>query len=297
MSSTLHAQARARAPTSLDGAKAGELPDTSGFKEAGEAHPCPRWSMEDRYAHKWWNTAWNTICIERARSEAVALAWAQGVDEHGVQLDLEARAGKLREMEAWLRLLAGTFRIEGKRWNAGGGGAQVLGSADCFAIGSGPGVSCLISAVWDTNKDSGKQERTARASYFAVRPQVLLFGLDPGKMEIRLTHVDDLAVGMSGFLIDGAVVLNAQAPPEVITLSGSVTGSTSNPFSRIAPQSAGRAVPKPLSRVALTPGGDVDMKLHVYPPDLVTLWNQPIEFDLRLHRELPVDAATPGGTP
>jgi hypothetical protein len=116
-------------------------------------------------------------------------------------------------------------------------------------------------------------------------------------MNIRVTHVDDLAVGMHGFLFNGAVILDAQSPPGILALNHALVGVASNPFSSVAPESLGRAPPNPLSRVAITPGGDVDMKFYVYPPDIVTFWNQPIEFDLQLYREPEVDAVRPRGAP
>jgi hypothetical protein len=290
----LYAQARARAPDRPDTAMDSGVQDARSFKEIPRAYPCP-WSMEDHSPHKWWNTAWNTICIERARSQAVALAWAHGLDERGMQLDAVAHARKLSEMEVWLRRLAGRFRIEGMRWNASGGRAQVRGTADCFGIGSGPEVTCLISAIWKSGKENAKD--LDQTSYFAVRPQVLLFGLDPGAMEIRVTHVDDVAVGMRGFLLNGAVILDAQSPPGIRSLNHALVGVASNPFTSVASESKGRVLPKPLSRVAIKPGGDVDMKFHVYPPDMVTFWNQPIEFDLQLYREPQVDTVRPRVAP
>jgi hypothetical protein len=260
--------------------------DASRDEDLRGAHPRPRWSEEPRDpALNPYTSAWITICIEKVRSDAVAFAWAQGLDERGVHLDAAVRARKLREMEVWLRRLVGRFRIEGKRWNASGGRTQVRGTADCFGIGNGPGVSCLISAIWKTGRETDKDMNLDQTSYFAVRPQVLLFGLDPGAMEIRVTHVDDLAVGMRGFLLNGAVILDAQSPPGMRALNHVFVGVASNPFSSVASESLGRAPPKPLSRVAISPAGEVDMKFYVYPPDMITFWNQPIEFDLQLYRE------------
>ena len=258
--------------------------DAPGIQEMRDANPC-LWSAEPQEPTiKLWKTVWITICIEKVRSDAVAVAWAQGLDEHGVQLDADSRARKLAEMEAWLRRLVGKFRIEGERWSTDRRSLQVRGTADCFAIGSGPGVSCVISAAWKAGKETDS----------AVRPQVLLFGFDPGALEIRVTHVDSLAAGMRGFLLDGSVILEAQSPPEISTLNHALVGVASNPISRVAPQSLSRIIPKPLSRVAIKPGGDVDMKFHVYPPSSVALWSQPVEFDLQLHREPQVDTVRPG---
>jgi hypothetical protein len=87
----------------------------------------------------------HTICIDRARSDAVALAWAQEQDEHGLRLDAEARVAKLAEMELGLSHLVGKFRIEGQSWNAWRS-RQSGGTADCFGIGQRDlHVSCYRS--------------------------------------------------------------------------------------------------------------------------------------------------------
>jgi hypothetical protein len=250
----------------------------------------------------WAAAAWRTICIEKLKSDAVALAWMQGQDEYGTQLGEGARARKLAEMEVWLRHLVGKFRIEGRRFRTPGD-VRVRGTADCFGIGDGPGVSCVISAKW---KDYGV------ASPFAVRPQVLLFGLDPGAMEIRVTHVDFVAIEMRGFLLDGVVNLEPESHPEIliphpdvrravedalrcgadnVRAANSGRGSfrrcgSGSPPVLVAPESLSPVPPKPLSRIALQPNGDVDMKFYVYASGaLHTGLNQPVEFDLQLRRE------------
>jgi hypothetical protein len=301
-SSGLYAQTRARAPERPSATMGIGAQDPPGFQETRGANPCPRWSVEPQDPGiKLWKTAWTTICIEKVRSDAVALAWARGLDERAVPLDLEARARKLVEMELWLRRLVGKSRIAGERWSTGRRNLQVRGTADCFGIGDGPGVSCVISAVW---KDSGK------AALFAIRPQILLFGLDPGAMEIRVTHVDVVAVEMRGFLLDGAVILEERSSPEVYALNraavdpsmsssgryapGSPNHFTSIPLSRIAPDSTRQ------SRVAIKPDGDIDMKFYVIsfsPRGVASLWNQPVEFDLQLHRESRVDTVGAGNAP
>jgi hypothetical protein len=229
----------------------------------------------------WARIVWSEICIERQRSDAVARAWAQRLDEFSVQLDAAAGARKLAEMEVWLRRLVGKFRIEGKRFRTPGN-MEVRGTADCFGIGDGPGVSCVISAVW---KNSDK------AASFAIRPQVLLFGLDPGAMEIRVTHVDFVAIKMRGFLLDGAVNLDPESSPEILYAPPDI-----HRVIVVAPESLRGVSPKPLSRVAIEPDGDVDMKFYVYPQAGNVGITQPVEFDLQLHRELPVGTAKPADT-
>jgi hypothetical protein len=308
----------------------GGVADAAGSKEIPVSNPCPRWGtdapeddgqfvFDDRVA--WMFAASIQMCMESVRSDSVALTWAQGLDEHGVPLDADARSSKLAEMEEWLRRLKGKFRIEGHRWNKGAS-SQVLGTAECFGIGSGPGVSCVISADWKRGKNP--------AAVPAIRPQVLLFGLDPGAMEIRITHVDSVAVELRGILQDGAVILTEQQPPEVLYHSftpryfngreviiaqrkGTYRPGTAHilaiPLHRY-PLDEGGLSPKRLSRIAVTQGGEVDMKFYLFSPLSVwggtpisieygepqagVGWNPPIEFDLQLHREPALDAKVQG---
>jgi hypothetical protein len=293
------------------------LQDEPGFNEIAGSNPCPRMGMEapedlgpnlldERITLGF--PAWFQICIESVRSDAVALAWAQGLDEHGAPLDASARASKLAEMEVWLRRLVGKFRIEGKRWSANRTNMQVLGTADCLGIGNGTGVSCVISADWKLDEKSGTS-RNSTDPGTAIRPQVLLFGLDPGAMEIRVTHVDSIAVELHGILQDGAAILNERWPPEVVATTCPSRREIREAYLKII--ATGRGVPprcddyltslnrlpmdwdgnfqKRLSRIAMTPGGEVDMKFYVFKPDTGFMRkNQAIEFDLQLHRELQV---------
>lgn len=272
------------------------------------------------------------MCMESVRSDAVALAWSQGRDEHGRLLTTDVRASRLADMEGWLRRLVGKYRIEGHRWNKGAN-SQVVGTADCFRIGSGPGVSCVISADWKKDRKNGKSENPGKAPIAAIRPQVLLFGLDPGAMEIRVTHVDAVAVELHGSLQDGAVILTETSPPEVLShiyypyyathresviamLKGTYRSSSMKiipvPLSHY-PLDDDSQTPKRLSRVATTPDGGLDMKFYLLSP--LTIWggtpfsiewgepqvtmglNPPILFDLQFHREAPHEAEIPRQAP
>jgi hypothetical protein len=300
-----------------------DVPAEPGFKEIAGSNPCPRWGMEAPEDRRqivyddsigWMYPAWIRICMESVRSDAIALAWAHGLDEYGVPRDADARASQLEEMEGWLRRLKGKFRIEGRRWYSKRTDMQVLGTADCFGIGSGPGVSCLISAEWKPDEKSGKGKNPAKVPDAAIRPQILLFGLDPGAMQIRVTHVDAIAVALQGILQDGVVILSEQSPPEVFYAPDpgppsredfiamfKGTFRQTNPYlaslNRYPLDSNGN-FPRRLSRIAMTPGGDVDMKFFVLTPGSVAgYWNQPIEFDLQLLREREIDAVKPGSVP
>jgi hypothetical protein len=336
-SSTAYAQARAGA-SAQPNAATNSGADEPGSKETAGSNPCPRFGAESPEDTRqfvfdkrvaWVFAASSRMCMESVRSDAVALAWSRGVDEHGVPLDAAARAAKLAEMEGWLRRLKGKYRIEGHRWNKGAR-SQVLGTADCFGIGSGPGVSCVISADWKSRKEAGTERNPKTVQNAAIRPQILLFGLDPGAMEIRVTHVDSIAVEMRGILQDGAVMLSEQSDPEILDhisypvvrsdretaiamMKGTYTSGTAvifpTPLSRYR-LDHGDHSPKRLSRIAMTQGGEVDMKFYLLSP--LSIWggtwlsielgepqismglNPPIEFDLQLHREQQIDVEVRG---
>jgi hypothetical protein len=326
-SSAAYAQARAGAsaqPNAATNSGADEPSD----KEIAASNPCPRWGTEARnnlrqftYDDRvsWVFAASTQVCVESVRSDAVAAAWARGLDEYGGTLDADARDSKLAVMEDWLRSLVGKHRIEGRRWNMGAP-SEVLGIADCFGVGSGPGAYCVISAHWKPDGKRGEGKNPAQN--VAIRPQILLFGLDPGAMEIRATHVDSIAVELHGVLQGGAVILSEVVPPEVIyvpdcssvqsvreLVSDFEKGSTSLPpcnriplpLSRYPRDDDGHSARR-LSRVAMTPSGEFTMQFYVFRPisiwggDGLRIegWNRPIEFDLQLHRESLVDAEVQG---
>ena len=286
------------------------VPDAPGFEEMAGSNPCPRSSNQRRKFDEieWSRTAWIRACIECVRSDAVSHAWEQGRDEHGVPLDADARASRRAELEHWLRNLVGKFRIEGKRWDVKRPDMRVAGTAECFAIGSGPGVSCLISAEWKPNGKAGRGTKYGKVQDAAIRPQILLFGVDPVAMQIRVTHVDSIAVELQGFLLDGTVILNDRWPPEVFYFpSGPARGRADltailngtapilqhtpylAPLSRFPLDSNGN-FPRRLSRVAVTQGGDVSITFYAFEWGYAEHLNQPVDFDLQLHRESQVNA-------
>jgi hypothetical protein len=133
-------------------------------------------------------------------------------------------------------------------------------------------------------------------------------------MEIRVTHVDFVAVAIRGFLLDGAVILGEHSPPVVNALnhaavdpfmssSSRITPGSPNrfgsiPLSRVALDSTNSLAPNRYSRVAIKPDGDIDMEFYVFSfGGLASFWNQPVEFDLQLRRESKVDTVRPGNGP
>lgn len=276
-SSTLHAQAR---PPALEapGIQYAHQ-EWAVSRDMADSNPCIRY---DRYmvagVKPSWGTAGIAICVGRLRARAVALAWAKGLDEHGVQLDAAARAKKLAELEIWLRRLAGKFRIDGTATNPGGSN-PAHGSAECFGIGGGPGVSCVVAATWKAPRQSlGNNPDRNMALYGALQPLVMLLGIDPDAMEIRATLFELRAVPMRGVLVDGAVILEHRSPPERLRVSAQLfvgTGMSQATYEWRA------------SRVAIKPRGDLDMKFLM----------SGIELDLQLHRQVVEGAVDSGVAP
>jgi hypothetical protein len=138
----------------------------------------------------------------------------------------------------------------------------------------------VISADW--NPEEGK--KTGSYTGTAIRPQELLFGIDPEAMQIRVTHVDANALEMHGFLQDGVVILNERTLPEVLYWARYKGDDYGYPTRR-------------LSRIAMTPDGEFDMKFYVAATGGGAALRQRIEFDLQWHREPQADARRQGNEP
>jgi hypothetical protein len=249
-------------------------------EELRGANPCRRVRMPEKLITtiEYQRLGWLPLCVQKTRSQAFSAAWEKGLDQHGVQLDAGAPARKIAEMQVWLRRLSGKYRNEGKYWNSGGS-SPIHGTADCFGIGSGAGVSCVISTKWKAPKESGdprtrrvKDWRLDEALYSAMRGLVLLFGVDPGASRVRVTLADFRGVGMSGFLDDGVVMFAGR--PNIDNSIGNLVGNALVTYTWEN------------SLVATKPGGDLDMKFLVRAVDIVST-PHPILFDLHLHREQP----------
>ena len=118
-------------------------------------------------------------------------------------LDPAVRGAKLAELDVWLRRLIGRFSIEGivkvlEATGAGclGGICNVVegakGTGDCIGISTGPGVHCVINVPWprffSTRTVGRNAELKWRGPY--LEPAMILFGIDPKDLEIRLLLVD-----------------------------------------------------------------------------------------------------------
>lgn len=274
-SGALHAQPRPEAPDPPDIRWLVLPEDRLSDEEMRGANPCRRNRelLKDRDA--WQRMAWLSFCVQRVRSRTVTQAWEKGLDEYGVKLEADAPARKLAESEIWLRRLQGKYGVEGNYWTPAGS-SPVRGTADCFGVGSGPGVSCLISTEWKAPKEAFKDPYLDGALYQATRGVVLLFGIDPGTQRVRVTLMDFRAIGMSGLLDKDTVMFEGRPNFENIMpfLNPLVVYTWTN------------------SLVTTKPGGDLEMKFLVQGLNTSRplVFPGPILFDLKLRRAMPASA-------
>ncbi len=121
----------------------------------------------------------------------------------------EVRARKLAELEAWLRRLVGRYRIRGVIANNMYGvcnqrGSRcfgnfppplpVKGMMDCVAVGSGPGVHCVVNVEWTVPAPPVAQ--VVHHSWSA--PGMLLLSMDPDTLQIRYLQVSDRSIAEEG---------------------------------------------------------------------------------------------------
>jgi hypothetical protein len=263
-SGTLHAQTRT--PTSK------EPQGKPRIERNNETSPC--------FYGLFGRTPGKPSCYLDERSLAIALAWEKGLDERGVALDAAARAKKFAEMEAWLRRLAGTFRIDGTYRNHGGT-TQVLGSAKCSSVGDGAGVSCAITAKWQSPKENFKEPEFDKALYNAMQPLIVHLGINPDTFKIRATLMESRALKMYGFLIGDEVAFGGESLHEY------------DPSKPLVPNIwAG-------SLISIRPDDVIGMRFAVVPTSIPyqlrgsgmlngqIILNRGIEFNLQLHREPP----------
>jgi hypothetical protein len=257
-------------------------------EEKARANPCLR---PDRMfqLHPRRRGARHAICVGRVKSRFVTDAWDKGLDVYGAQLESDAGAKKFTEMEIWLRSLAGKYRIEGE-FAVRDGSSLLQGTAECFAVGAGAGVSCTINAKWPVVKETRKDKNLDKSMGYAMQTMVLLFGIDNATSRIRVTQMDFRAIRMAGFLVDDAVIFDVRSDPEF-------TGET---MKSVLDPKGSYTLPLvtytwSVSRVALKTTGDVDVQLMTTPADF--LMSSAMEFDLKLRREPPAGGRLPRATP
>jgi hypothetical protein len=137
-----------------------------------------------------------------AAMAADAGAQAHGPPPASLQSDAEesatTRAEQLAEMDQWLRRLVGRFRYEGKlvfpiiagvvngRPQKAYEEMQFEGKGDCVAIGTGPGVQCIVDVDWPTSTP-----RRIEVPPSPYSPAMTLYGIDPGVPGIRYLQINN----------------------------------------------------------------------------------------------------------
>lgn len=161
----------------------------------------------------------------------------------------EASAQKITELEAWLKRLTGRFTYTGQvKYHAGFGcvvnrspcdlpslscdraGCWVLrpasGTADCRAVGQGPGVQCVVNVYWPLTKvlslpePSPVKERVAIWPGRSLTQAMAMYGFDPRTLEVRYMLVDgsSIAEAATGTLRGDTGVFNVACVDATIPL-------------------------------------------------------------------------------
>lgn len=127
-------------------------------------------------------------------------------------------SGPPTEVEVWLRRLVGRFRVDGmieafdqpdqdKALLQLVGQESIKGMGDCVAVGSGPGVQCVLNIAWQDifqivmpddpeGRPTGVFNMPGGASF--LNPAMALFGIDPGKAGIHYLLVDNKGLPEGG---------------------------------------------------------------------------------------------------
>ncbi len=139
--------------------------------------------------------------------------------------EVQARRAQLNtDMAAWLPRMVGRFSFDGivqhyqtlalgataikefspdKTYAAGtcdescqasiSNVAQARGKADCIAIGTGPGVQCVINVVWP--EEWGSLGGAVEAGVSFLGPAAILYGLDPNAALVRYLMLNTNGTG------------------------------------------------------------------------------------------------------
>lgn len=140
----------------------------------------------------------------------------------------QARTQKATQMDAWLRRLVGRFRYEGFYAVVVPSPQPpppipVKGMADCVGIGGGPGVQCVVNAVWDDERWGGRRLGKWGGGWVTSdSPTLLLYGVDPGQSNIRYLQVDHRGIAQGGAgLLNGNTLSYSERwvnPPEPVPI-------------------------------------------------------------------------------
>jgi hypothetical protein len=139
---------------------------------------------------------------------------AQPRAEHKVSSEAFVPVTEPAAMAEWLKRLAGRYTVDGMVHVVQQGDCGTLppdpavesppappeppcqpikGKADCIGIGTGPGVQCILNAMWldifNTDFENGTMtDLPGGVSY--LDPSMILFGLDPGRAAVNYMLVD-----------------------------------------------------------------------------------------------------------
>lgn len=91
--------------------------------------------------------------------------------------------------DVWLRRLVGNYKLDGAFGTTG-----IKGKMNCIAVGDGPGVQCIVNALWTLYVGFPPIDLSS-----FLDPAMILFGLDPGRSEINLMLVNDRGLPSGGF--------------------------------------------------------------------------------------------------
>jgi hypothetical protein len=93
------------------------------------------------------------------------------------------------DLNVWLRRLVGKYKLDGAAnpFGCPDNCSGVKGKVDCIAIGTGPGVQCILNATWQERWSF--QGQPILLAY--LDPSMMLMGLDPGISAINMLLVND----------------------------------------------------------------------------------------------------------
>lgn len=108
------------------------------------------------------------------------------------------REAKIAELGAWLKRLVGRFHYEGTLDIADSPSSErrARGVGDCIGIGDGPGVHCVINVTWPEMKWPA-----GRDGVRPLAPAMILYGIDPESLGIRVLQVDGRSIAVSALSV------------------------------------------------------------------------------------------------
>ncbi len=209
---------------------------------SGDAHSQARGPSHKETREKGKHIVSSREFIELKRQQARE----QEEQERIALLNPAIRAESLARLDAFLRILPGRYRIDGRivremDVEIGGGvsgaprsmapvtrSGAVTGIADCSAVGDGVGLNCIISASWPIFDKAVRSKiplsnpmynllnppRTFSEQLNTMHPSVLVVGLskDPPRIRSMLVTADTLAHNWVGKLDGNSAKLTRPGP-------------------------------------------------------------------------------------